>query len=885
MNKLIIIDGNSLINRAYFALPNLKNKEGVSTGGVHGLINMIFQLLEEFNPSHMCVAFDVKGPTIRHHQYKEYKGTRKGMDDDLAIQMPIAKEILDALAIPRIEFSGYEADDLIGTLAKNGLELGWDVHIITGDKDALQLVDLGAVVHITKKGISNMKAYGETEVVEELGVASSRVIDYKGLCGDKSDNIPGIPGIGPKTAVSLLKTFDTVEETVASYDQIPRERISKLVEEYSEQALLSKKLATIITNVPIEYDEKDLLMGEPDVDQVVDIFQKYELRSLNQRFRTRIGTEKQPGQQMQISEKVRVADKAPLSNLRSRANQVKEMTVYAAIDDIQSITYFTQMAVLIENQVFMISSVDDFISFKDLWEDPAILKSGFDLRLLYLFSMQKTVDIQGVVFDGKIASYLLDPARRTFDPAALIFEQLKQEVFSEEELLGKGKKKRLFSECLMDQAALDRHMLEMVQGIEALNRMSTRSLKDQGLFDLFCTVELPLLKVLCDMEFVGFALDVLELQRIDQELIHKIKHLEEEIYEIAGEVFNINSPKQLGVILFEKMGLKGSKKTKTGYSTSHDVLEKLAKKTEIAQKIIDYRTYAKLKSTYVDGLQSVVAKDGRVHTSLTQTIAVTGRLSSKEPNLQNIPIRLAEGREIRKAFIASAGHRLIDADYSQIELRVLAHLSKDLRLVEAFQTGLDIHAITASQVFGVPEAQVTSLQRSRAKEVNFGIVYGMGDFGLSESLKIGVLEAREYIKGYFATYPGVQDYMEEIITKCESQGYVVTLLGRKRYIRDIHSKNYNVRTAAQRVARNTPIQGSAADIIKLAMIEVYEQLKKRGLQSRMILQVHDELIIDTVDSEVEVVKKLLMDAMEHAYELLVPLKVDMNEGESWFDAK
>lgn len=875
MNRIVIVDGNSLINRAFFAMSELKTTKGIYTGGALGLTTMIFGLMEEFKPDYFCVAFDMKGPTFRHLTYDQYKGTRKGMPEELAMQMPIVKEILDALKIPRVELSGYEADDLIGTIACYFERESVEVHVITGDKDALQLVSDDIHVHITKKGITQLKEYKDEDIMEEFGVDAKHIIDFKGLSGDSSDNIPGIPKVGPKTAAKLLAEFQNVENLVLNAEQIENKRWKELVITYAEQALLSKKLATIMLNVPVELDKSMFALEEPDVETSVELFKKYEMSSLLNKLKIKSETVKK-----EVEGKVGSAEEMIAAS--KAAGHLSLKVLYNKVD--LRADEFIAAAVLAGESVFIVDEVEELIKLKPILEDEKITKSGFDLKNEYLFFMQHGIDLNGVSFDGYIAAYLIDPGRKGYDVSELMFEYSTVKLTSEDELLGKGAKKIAFDK--IERNILEGYLKELITGIEDLNVLLKVKL-DEGEFNqLFKEVELPLVKILSDIEYTGFKVDEAEIDHIDELLTKQIDEIERDIYKLADETFNINSPKQLGAILFEKLELPPQKKTKTGYSTSHDILTKLINQHPIVPQIIEYRTYTKLKSTYIDGLRSALNPvTGKVHTSLNQTVTVTGRLSSTEPNLQNIPVRLPIGRKIRKFFIADEDCVLLDADYSQIELRVLAHLSEDPILLEAFNGNIDIHTKTAAQVFGIEESEVSSLQRSHAKEVNFGIVYGMGDFGLSESLGISRKEAKMYIENYFRSYPKVQGFMEGIIEGCKEKGYVETILGRRRNIAEISSSNFMIRSGAERIARNTPIQGSAADIIKIAMIKVFERLKVENLKSKLILQVHDELILNVPKDELEQVKVLLKESMEAAYELAVPLKVDMNTGDSWYDAK
>lgn len=875
MNRIVIVDGNSLINRAFFAMSELKTSKGVYTGGALGLTTMIFGLIDEFEPDYFCVAFDMKGPTFRHKTYDQYKGTRKGMPNELAMQMPIVKEILDALKIPRVELQGYEADDLIGTIAHYFADHDIEAHVITGDKDALQLVRENIHVHITKKGITQLKEYKNEDIIEELGVDAYHVIDYKGLSGDSADNIPGIPSVGPKTAAKLLAEFGTVENLIMNVEQVSNKRWKNLVIDFADQAMLSKRLATIMINVPVELETEMFKLTEPDMETSVNLFRQYEMNGLLNRLK--VNTEV-----IEQRTEVELIDVDALIKLVEVEKSFAFKIIYNKVD-LRNDPLICA-AFKVKDQICIIDDQTDFERLTPIFESEVIHKRGFDLKKEYLFLMQNDIDLKGVKFDGYIAAYLIEPSRRGYDLSELVFEQATMKIASDEEVLGKGAKKKTPDQ--LDREVLHQYAQGLVVGIDVLAEKLDAKLEANAFNKLFETVEMPLVKILSDIEFTGFNIDVSEIDHIDELLTGQISEIEKEIYEQSGEKFNINSPKQLAVILFEKLGLPPLKKTKTGYSTSHDILEKLASKHAIVAEIIEYRTYTKLKSTYIDGLRAAINPvTGRVHTSLNQTIAVTGRLSSTEPNLQNIPIRLPIGRKIRKFFIPDEGCILLGADYSQIELRVLAHLSKDPTLLDAFTRNIDIHTKTASQVFGIEESEVTSLQRSHAKEVNFGIVYGMGDFGLGESLGITRKEAKTYIENYFKSYPNVQGFMDEIIENCKEKGYVETLLGRRRDIADISNSNFMLRSAAERTARNTPIQGSAADIIKIAMIKVFERLEAEQLKSKLILQVHDELILNVPFDELEQVKVLLKESMESAYELLVPLNVDMNTGASWYDAK
>ncbi|MBN2796035.1 MAG: DNA polymerase I [Clostridia bacterium] len=883
MKQLVmIIDGNSLMNRAFYGVPPLTTKDGIHTNAVMGFLNMINKLMDDYQPSHISVAFDLKGPTFRHKAFEDYKGTRKGMPEELRQQMPMIKDILDALRINRMEFQGYEADDLIGTVAKYFSKKEIPVKIVTGDKDALQLTDDYIQILYAKKG--EFLPYTLDMIKEEFGGTPQGVIDYKGLAGDSSDNIPGIPGFGPKTAIKLLEQFGSVEGVVQNALEISNKRWQNLVIENSEQALLSKKLATIMTEVPMEIDEAALLKEEPDLEPLLKLLGSYELNKLMNRYMSSVEVQEDLIETV-IEPRILDNDEV-IRDLKAIIKHQGSFT-FVLLGEKENILTdeITGMGICVKNKYYYMTWNDEVKeAFKPVFEDEKIKKYGHELKQAYLQLFRYDIRPQAFVFDTFIAGYLLNPALKSYDLSELLLKEKAQSIPSKSDLLGTGKNTKTFEslgpEVLADYAA------HICYGINAVMENYEKALEDNNLTTLFNTVELPLVEVLADLEFTGMAVNESTLDEMDEVLSKKLDTLRDEIYLKAGGEFNINSPKQLGEILFETLRLPTQKKTKTGYSTSHDVLISLIHEHEIVQDIIDYRTYAKLKSTYIDGLKQVINPiSQRIHSSFNQTVAVTGRLSSTEPNMQNIPMKLEEGRQIRKIFVAEKNHVLIDADYSQIELRVLAHMSEDETLIHAYQNDIDIHALTAASVFGVELDEVTRLQRSRAKEVNFGIVYGMSDFGLSENLKITRKEAKLYIQNYFARYPKVKSYMEEQVKACKESGYVTTILNRKRYIPEINSSNFNIRSFGERTAMNTPIQGSAADIIKIAMIKVYHALKDNNFKSKLILQVHDELIIEAHEDEIERIEILLKDNMENAIDLIVPLKVDMETGHSWYDTK
>lgn len=885
--RLIIIDGNSLINRSFFAIQQrLTNKDGVPTNAVYGFLNMLFKVMEDYKPDWLSVAFDMKAPTFRHNAYADYKGTRKGMPDELAVQMPILKEILDAMGIHRTELSGFEADDLIGTISKRFGANGHEVLILTGDKDALQLVDEQITVLITKQGISVIDVMTPEKVMTDFGLTPAQIVDLKGLSGDSSDNIPGIPGVGPVTATKLLKTYETVERVIDEYESIENKRIRGLVAEHAHQAMMSKKLATIEVNVPLEFDEDDFKYDQPNTKELVNLLMLYELKSFIPRISTEALEVETPDLKMTC-----VEQPLELSLYVDKLSNWKTVGAYMLIDKVNVITDEPVGLALSSETGEVYYFAFDKYNFSDFLEHygawllgDGVTISGYDIKKEWLMCFARHKDIKGKTFDGRIAHYLLAPNKSSYTIDDSAYEYLNLTINSDEQILGKGVKTKKFSQLTIEEAmdlACNRAYISLKLYVKL-----REELQEEDLLTLFETVEMPLIEVLSSMEYEGFNIDQEELATLNEAVSGKLVEIERDIISYVETPFNLNSPKQLGEILFDKLGLPHGKKTKTGYSTNVDVLDKLKDAHPIVPLILEYRTYSKLKSTYIDGLKAVInPTTQKIHSSLNQTVAVTGRLSSTEPNLQNIPSRIALGKRIRKIFIPTAGNVLVDADYSQIELRILAHYAEDPNLIKAFKEGIDIHTMTASQVFNMPFEKVTSLERTRAKEVNFGIVYGMSDFGLSENLGITRKMAKLYIDSYFENYPNVKGFMDGKIQECRDQGYVTTVLGRKRYIPDIQASNFNVRSFAERTAMNTPIQGSAADLIKLAMIKVYHEIKQRGLKSRLILQVHDELIVDTAPDEIEIIDALVKINMEEALSLSVPMLVEIHAGPNWYETK
>ena len=877
---LVIIDGNSIINRAFYALPEMSNKEGLKTNAIYGFTNMLLKIIDTYNPTHISVAFDRKSPTFRHLEFKEYKAGRKKMPDELREQFEPLKELLDKFNIHRLEIDGYEADDIIGTVSKIAENDGFKVYIVTGDKDAIQLASEKTTTLITKKGVGEVEEYDYNFVFEKYEMTPTQFIDLKGLMGDKSDNIPGVPGIGEKTGIKLIKEFNSIEGIFDNIDKIKGSTKKKL-EENKELAIMSKRLATIIRDVPIEFKLEELEYGKYNISDVLDEFKRFGFTSLISRIASSEHTN-------DVVDEVEL-EIAKLEDIDLFIKEIKEtkelilktVTKEGNILDKRIMYIFLSLD---GKKVYYICE-DEISSLKEIFQSNEIKKLGYNLKDDYIALRPYGIKLENIYFDITIAEYLIDSMSSTsYECSAIAMKYLTKKVKTKEELLGKGVKAKKYQDLEFEE--LSTHISQIIDTIKNVIPIMESNLKDSYMDGLLYHVEMPLVEVLADMEYEGIKVDVKKLNELGSQFKDIIKKLEQEIYEISKEEFNINSPKQLGVILFEKLGLPVIKKTKTGYSTNAEVLDKLKDQSPIINKIIEYRQIVKLNSTYVEGLLSIINPiDGRIHSSFNQTITTTGRISSTEPNLQNIPVKLEMGRNIRKVFIAESNCKLVDADYSQVELRVLAHMSKDETMIDAFKHNEDIHTKTASQVFNVSMDEVTSKQRSDAKAVNFGIVYGKSDFGLSEDLHIPVKQAKEYIENYFNKYGKIKQFMDEIIDNASENGYVTTILNRRRYIPEIKSSNFMMRNAGKRAAMNAPIQGSAADIIKIAMINVYKKLEENNMKSKLILQVHDELIVEAVDSELDLVKKIVKDEMENAVSLDVNLDVDLNIGDSWYETK
>lgn len=881
MNKtLVIIDGNSIINRAFYALPEMSNKEGLKTNAIYGFTNMLLKIIDTYNPTHISVAFDRKAPTFRHIEFKEYKAGRKKMPDELREQFEPLKDLLDKFNIHRLEIDGYEADDIIGTVSKIAEDNGFKVYIVTGDKDAIQLASNKTTTLITKKGVGEVEEYDYDSVIEKYEMTPTQFIDLKGLMGDKSDNIPGVPGIGEKTGIKLIKEFSSIEGIFDNIDSIKGSTKKKL-EENKELAIMSKKLATIIRDVPVEFNLEELEYGNYNTKDILDVFKYLGFTSLI----PRIGNLDE-SEEIVNEANVEISKLEDIDEFINKVKENNELIIKTVTREGNILDKRIKYIFLsVDGKKIYYVEEDSIYKLEYIFTSNEIKKLGYNLKDDYIALKPYGIKLENIYFDITIAEYLIDSMSSTsYECSAIAMKYLTKKVKTKEELLGKGVKAKKYQDLSFEE--LSSHISQIIDTVKNVMPIMEENLKESNMDGLLYHVEMPLVEVLADMEYEGVKVDKEKLNELGSQFKEIIKKLESEIYKISGEEFNINSPKQLGVILFEKLGLPVIKKTKTGYSTNAEVLDKLKDQSPIIDKIIEYRQIVKLNSTYVEGLLSIINPiDGRIHSSFNQTITTTGRISSTEPNLQNIPVKLEMGRNIRKVFISDKGCKLVDADYSQVELRVLAHMSQDETMIDAFKHNEDIHTKTASQVFNVSMDEVTSKQRSDAKAVNFGIVYGKSDFGLSEDLNIPVKQAKEYIENYFNKYNKIKEFMDNIIDDASSNGYVTTILNRRRYIPEIKSSNFMLRNAGKRAAMNAPIQGSAADIIKIAMINVYKKLEENNLKSKLILQVHDELIVEAVDSEIDIVKKIVKDEMENAVCLDVNLDVDLNIGDSWYDTK
>lgn len=872
--KLVLIDGNSILFRAFYALPLLHNEKGVYTNAVYGFTTMLMKILEEENPTNMLVAFDAGKTTFRHEKYKEYKAGRQKTPHELSEQFPLVKELLRAFDIPHYELENYEADDIIGTLAKEAEKEKWDIKVISGDQDLLQLVSGEITVDLTRRGISDVDSYTPKYLVEKMEVSPEQIIDLKALMGDSSDNIPGVPGVGIKTATRLLKEYETLDNIYENLDKISGKKLKENLINHKEDAYMSKDLVTINLSSPLSVSLTETDFEGFDQTKVYDFFKDIGFNSLLNRVSE--GVEDSSGDLKEIdytiveeiSEDLFTGEDALILEMLTDNYHEAKIEIIGLSNEKGN--YLLPRELALESE-----------AFKKWAEDASKKKYVFDAKKVKVGLLRHDIRIEGISFDLLLGSYLLNPAENHHDIPAIAQRKNYHQVQQDEAVYGKGAKLALPEEELLAE-----HVARKTALIHDLKVDLEKELAENNQLGLYQDLEMPLALILAEMEHYGILVDVERLKAMGTELTKRLEGIEKKVYELAGEEFNLNSPRQLGPILFEKLELPVIRKTKTGYSTAADVLEKLADEHEIIPEILLYRQLKKLDSTYIKGLLKVVNQEtNKIHTRFNQALTQTGRLSSIEPNLQNIPIRLEEGRKIRQAFIPSKEDWLIfAADYSQIELRVLAHIAKDERLVEAFLKDLDIHSETAKDVFHVDREDVTNEMREQAKAVNFGIIYGISDYGLSQNLGITRKEAKSFIDRYLETYPGVKKYMEEIVQEAKHKGYVTTLMNRRRYLPEITSRNFNQRSFAERTAMNTPIQGSAADIIKKAMIDLRARLSQENLQARLLLQVHDELILEVPKEEIEELKDIVIDVMENTVELDVPLKVDYTYGDSWFDA-
>lgn len=880
-NKIMLLDGHSLLNRAFYGLPVLTNVEGKHTNAVLGFLNIMLRYMEEERPTHLLAAFDTKEPTFRHLKYKEYKGTRKPMPKELREQVPLMKEVLSTMGIPVVTQAGIEADDILGTIGREAEKEDFSVVIVSGDRDLLQLATEHIKIKIpkTKAGGTVTEDYYAADVEELYGVTPTEFIDMKGLMGDASDNIPGVPGIGEKTAAKLIKSYHSIENAHAHLEEIKPAKAKNNLEEYYDQAILSKDLATIKTDCNLDYQFRDAVVGDIFTKDAYHLFKKLELKSLFKYFQE----DQKEKNELQITATSDLAEADTVIEALKEAAKERESVGLAVIGDSGncrgiSLSWQDKTALLLTGGLLTENQLKDSVL--------SLLSLGIHLRVLdykaLLHFDEHLREYEEQIEDVGILAYLLNPLQSAYDYDDIARDYLDLVVPARKEICGKQKLSDVFS--LDNEKTVNMAGLLSYVPWKAYPTLKEK-LKEQGMEELYLQIERPTTATLFDMEKYGISVEKDALREYGEQLTGRIEELEESIHIQAGKDFNINSPKQLGVILFEDLKMPFAKKTKTGYSTSADILEKLAPDYPIVSDILEYRQLTKLKSTYADGLAAFIGEDGKIHSIFHQKVTATGRLSSSDPNLQNIPIRMPLGRAIRKVFVPEPGYVFVSADYSQIELRVLAHMANDKNLIDAYRHNADIHTATASQVFGVPVEEVTPLLRRSAKAVNFGIVYGISAFGLSQDLDITRKEANEYIERYFATYPGIKTYLDGNVTFAKEHGYVKTLYGRIRPIPELSSSNFMQRSFGERAAMNSSIQGTAADIIKIAMIRVSRRLREENLFSRLILQIHDELLVETKEEEIEEVYKILKEEMMGAANLSVPLLVDIEKGKTWYEAK
>ena len=882
--KLVLIDGHSILNRAFYGIPDLTNAEGLHTNAVYGFLNILFKILDEEKPDYLTVAFDVHAPTFRHKMYDAYKGTRKPMAEELRQQVPLMKEMLQAMGVRIIEKEGYEADDIIGTIAKRSEKEGLVVSVVSGDRDLLQLATDHIKIRIpkTKRTGTEIEDYNAADVKERYQVTPVQFIDVKALMGDTADNIPGVPGIGEKTATNLIVAYGSIEEAYAHVDEIKPNRAKENLKEHYDMAQMSKTLATIEINADIDYDLKEAELGDLFTEEAYLLCKRLEFKNLLAKFDV-------SAPQNETEQYFRkITELSDAEAFFSEAAKEKELGFFLVEEKDRLLGVSVSFGE--KNTVFL--AAEGFLTEEYLLSKlKGLLDAGAcgitfslkpQLHMLPVREEKTSEERAKAFFDTEIAAYLLNPLKNEYSYDDLAKDYLGMMIPSRTDLLGKLS---LSDAAETQPEAFLKYVCFVSYVAYAAKAVLERELAETGMKDLFTGIEMPLLFTLLDMEKEGIRADKAALQEYGEKLSVRIAELEKSIYAGAGEEFNINSPKQLGVILFEKLQMPYAKKTKTGYSTAADVLDKLAPEYPLVADILEYRQLAKLKSTYADGLADYITEDGRIHSTFNQTVTATGRISSTEPNLQNIPIRMELGRLIRKVFLPKDGYVFVDADYSQIELRVLAHMSGDEMLIEAYREAQDIHRMTASQVFHVPFDEVTDLQRRNAKAVNFGIVYGISSFGLSQDLSITRKEAAAYIERYFETYPGIKTFLDGLVAGAKKDGYVSSMFGRRRPVPELASSNFMQRSFGERVAMNAPIQGTAADIIKIAMNRVHDRLLKEGLKSRLLLQVHDELLVETAQAEEEAVKKILEEEMHQAAQLKVALEIDMHTGRNWYEAK
>ena len=901
MEKLVLIDGNSILNRAFYGIMGnkmLTTKDGTPTNAVYGFLAIMFKILEEIKPEYLVVAFDMKGPTKRHEMYDGYKANRKGMPDELACQMPIIKNILKAMNIDIVEKEGYEGDDILGTLSVFGEKQGLEVTILSGDRDTFQLATDNVTIRIprTKMGKTEVEDFNRKKVEEIYNLEPKQLIEVKGLQGDSSDNIPGVPGIGEKTALKLIQEYKSIENLyklleAGQAEDIKGKARERLLEN-KDLAILSKELGTINTNSPIDENLEAFRVEEWNKEEVLKLFKDLNFNRYIERFNlsSEVELEKE-----EITEKYEI-EEINISKAKEIIQKNKELFYHFSTKELNKEEYIIKKELITfsfynkdENKAYFSKiAEEDFKYLKEIFEDENILKYGYKTSEDYILLKQKGILAKNIIYDAEIAVYDLDPSNMKYKMQDVAFQYL--DFNMEEYLEALGIKKQAQINLFEENADNDEYEKNintlycyLIQKLYEKTKVELSNLEET---DLFKNIEMPLVEVLSEMQYEGIQIDKDELEEFGVKLKQSIEELTQEIYELSGTEFNINSPKQLGEILFEKLNLPVIKKTKTGYSTDVDVLEKLRKEHPVIEKILEYRSLTKLNSTYVEGLKPYINPvTGRIHSYFHQTITATGRISSTEPNLQNIPTRIELGKQLRKAFKPREGYLFIDADYSQIELRVLAHISNDEHMIEAFNNNEDIHKQAAASVFKVPIDEVTKEQRTHAKAVNFGIVYGISDFGLGEQIGVSRKKAKEYINQYLEKYSGIKKFMTDIVEEAKGKGYVETLFKRRRYIPELKSKNFNIRQFGARAAMNTPIQGTAADIMKIAMIDVYQKLKEGNLKSKLILQIHDELLIEAKEEEKEEVKNILKTSMENAIELKVPLKADVSEAYNWYDLK